>query len=221
MKLSIISPPAIWGQIPRFGLGILDSSYERKSYFESVISRTTSETLQKHFRPSHVFLWGFVSSQEGTQTAAMKFLPNFPYLSSVGRFDRSRPFFLQLWRTMWTSEPCMMLLGFFFDPSWHQKSPCVLKSDVKVFRQKVMILFLRSWSLENSYGLFFSPKKAGLWNCCGWPQHIRLAVSGVCCLATKSPGDSNFIQIPPGWAKTLRNFHNFVFRWIIATENKI
>ena len=125
MKLSIISPPAIWGQIPVwFGNpGFL--LWKKKIVFWGLSLERTSETL---------FFLGICEF-------------------TVGRFGGSRRFFSQLWRIMWTSELCMMLLGFLFGRRISMgigRVVCVLNRDVKV-RKSDDVFFFR-WSLEKRGG---------------------------------------------------------------------
>ena len=86
MKLSIISPPAIWGQIS----GLVWESWLPPMKTKYLILKVIPWTHQ----------WNVV------------FFGNL-WVLTVGRFGGSRRFFSQLWRIMWTSELCMMLLGFF------------------------------------------------------------------------------------------------------------
>lgn len=86
MKLSIISPPAIWGQIS----GLVWESWVPPMKTKYLILKVIPWTHQ----------WNVV------------FFGNL-WVLTVGRFGGSRRFFSQLWRIMWTSELCMMLLGFF------------------------------------------------------------------------------------------------------------
>lgn len=151
MKLSIISPPAIWGQIPVW-FGNPGFLLWKKIVFWRLSLEPTSETL---------FFLGICEF-------------------TVGHFGGSRRFFSQLWRIMWTSELCMMLLGFLFGRKISisiGRVVCVLKRDVKAGKSDEIFLF-SWWSLEkrggtwqrdlqsttrttwwfNSYGRFLLPK---------------------------------------------------------------